>query len=155
MEDMFTTSWTSGSRPRSAAGQCCPLHAHAHGVLLPRQHWERCRVACPGNKDALLPTLRQYSILRRVLACRAVVARERLSAAKQLHAPCIAIPQSLEVSADVAAQELDRMLAAVGLRGVARLQPEVLIGLFLAYERTRGAMSRIANCQLSVVGTCA
>jgi hypothetical protein len=120
-----------------------PLHAHALAC---------CFRGNTASGVVSLPWLQMSRplMLKGIMVRRAVVATERLSAAEQLHAPCMAIPQSLEVSADVAAQELDRMLAAVGLQGVARLQPEVVIGLFLAYERTRGVRLRIADALVSI-----
>lgn len=72
-------------------------------------------------------------------ACRGIVAREALSAAEQLHAPCIAVPARCELTAGVAARELGQLLAPVGLLGVERLDADIVLPLFLAYERRRGA----------------
>lgn len=78
------------------------------------------------------------------LGCRGVITTDILTEADQRDIPVMAIPDSLTLSADLAAAQLEGVLTPRGVRGVAQLQPEIQVALYLAHERSKGAASRFA-----------
>lgn len=71
--------------------------------------------------------------------CRGVITRDVLTEDDQRVLPCMAVPDSLTITRDVAAAGLDSVLSPLGFTSLERFSDELQVALFLAAERRKGA----------------
>ena len=69
---------------------------------------------------------------------RGVITKAELTSDDQSELPCIAIPDSLAITPQLAGSKLNELLSAVGLTGSGDLSMELLVALYLAHERSKG-----------------
>ena len=82
--------------------------------------------------------------LRRV--SRGLYAKDVLTEDDQKELPCIAIPDTLAISAALAGNQLEEQLSKIGLVGVQKLSAEMQVALFLASEKDKGANKSPQPC---------